>query len=240
MPTNHLAEVIRTLSRDYPSQTVEFFTGERTLPLVENLDLSASQKAAYAAAQQEEYPEMESPVLVATADGMRMAACFMLADAIDVDGPLIRRLPAFCLYMAFKYRTDRILPVLIHQKAHPVHQAGLFLGDESCRWLSFTPVVCALGDRTAASFRDSSNIVAQVLSPVLQHPADERLNVVGHAIQALARLETDDGRRSRYVRFITQLAELSAEERRTFSQSHPDEEQWLRAWSTQATTMPRP
>ena len=44
MPTNHLAEVIRTLSRDYPSQTVEFFTGERTLPLVENLDLSASRK----------------------------------------------------------------------------------------------------------------------------------------------------------------------------------------------------
>ena len=70
---------------------------------------------------------------------------------------------------------------------------------------------------------DSENLVARVNLPNMRSPAERKLDVYGEAVRGLLDMESDPGRREKYLKFIDTYAELTENELRRYRREYPEE-----------------
>ena len=75
----------------------------------------------------------------------------------------------------------------------------------------------------AEQWLDSDNLVARLNLPNMRSPAEQKLDVYGHAVRGLLDLEPDPGLREKYLKFIDTYAELTENELKRYRTEHPEE-----------------
>ncbi len=124
--------------------------------------------------------------------------------------------------LAELFDTDRVVPVSIFLRASPA-PAGLVLGTERRRYLTFDHLACRLDAMDAARWLHSDNPVARVNLPNMRCPASRRVEVYAQAVRGLLTLESDGAKRAKYLEFIDIYAALTDNEFQRYRRQYPEE-----------------
>jgi hypothetical protein len=151
-------------------------------------------------------------------DGRREAVIFVLEEHTDPQRFQIHKLAHYVLDIAELYATDRIVPVTIFLRdgAPGTH---LNLGTEYCTYLQFQYLACRLRQVEAKAFFDSANLVARLSLPLMNHSADQKLQVYHQAMTGLFELENRVEYQQKYIDFVDYYADLSDQELEQYEQT---------------------
>ncbi len=212
----------KNLILDYPSEALAFFAPEEA-PLPEDtVDILPVRQEQLQERLGERYHELDVPLLVEWADGRREAVLFALEQESDTRRFSIHRLAHYCLDLAELLGTNRVVPVSIFLRPAGRAAAALVLGTERRAYLTFNYLACRLGDIPAERWLDTDNIVARVNLPNMRDPAGRRVEVYAKAVRGLLALESDGGRRDKYLEFIDIYADLTDNEYRLYRQQYAE------------------
>ena len=151
---------------------------------------------------------------------------FPLADVPRKDDPSRfspHRLAHYCLDLADMLKTDRVVPVVVFLRRAGRVPASLALGTERRAYLTFEYVACKLAEMPGEDWMDSRNLVARVNLPNMGGYQARRIPTYAASVRGLFELESDPGRREKYLDFIDTYADLDDNERRRYRELYPQE-----------------
>ena len=212
----------KNLILDYPRRALAFFAAEEAPAPEDDVRIVPVRQEQLQERLGQRYRELDTPLLVEWADGRREAVLFALEEESDGRRFSPHRLAHYCLDLAELFDTDRVVPVSIFLRASPA-PAGLVLGTERRRYLTFDHLACRLDAMDAARWLHSDNPVARVNLPNMRCPASRRVEVYARAVRGLLTLESDGAKRAKYLEFIDIYAALTDNEFQRYRRQYPEE-----------------
>ena len=213
----------KNLILDYPRDALAFFAPDEAPPPEDEVRIIPARQEQLQQRLGKHYRELDVPLLVEWANGLREAVVFALEEESDWRRFSPHRLAHYCLDLAEMFETDRVVPVSIFLRSADAAAATLTLGTERRRYLTFDYLSCKLNAIPYEQWRESDNLVARVNLPNMRSPAHRKVEVYAQAIRGLLALERDSGKRAKYMEFIDIYAGLTENEFRHYQQRYPEE-----------------
>ena len=213
----------KNLILDYPRDALRFFVPEEAPGPEEPVRIIPARQEQLQRRLGMHYRELDVPLLVEWVDGRREAILFALEEETDARRFSLHRLAHYCLDLGELFATDRVVPVAIFLRRAEAVPASLTLGSERHRYLTFDYAVCKLEAMAAEQWLDSDNVVARVNLPNMRAPGFRRVEVYAHAVRGLFTLESDVGKRAKYLDFIDIYSALTDNELRQYRREYPEE-----------------
>ena len=213
----------RNLILDYPRDALAFFAaGEAPLP-EDKVRIIPARQEQLQERLGEHFRELDVPLLVEWTDGHREAILFTLEEETDWRRFSIHRLAHYCLDLSELFETERVVPVAIFLRTADSVPESLTLGTERRIYLQFDYLACKLNEIPSERWQHSDNLVARVNLPNMRSAEHRRVEVYAQAVRGLLALESDSGKREKYLDFIDIYAGLTENERRRYRRQYPEE-----------------
>ena len=213
----------KNLILDYPRDALSFFAPDEAPLQKDEVRIIPIRQEQLQERLGKHYRELDVPLLVEWANGLREAVVFALEEESDWRRFSPHRLAHYCLDLAEMFETDRVVPVSIFLHTADAAVATLTLGTERRRYLTFDYLSCKLNAIPYEQWRESENLVARVNLPNMRSPEHRKVEVYAQAIRGLLALERDSGKRAKYMEFIDIYAGLTENEFRHYQQRYPEE-----------------
>ncbi len=212
----------KNLILDYPRQALEFFAAAEAGTLDDSVRITPVRQEQLKERLGERFRELDVPLLVEWPNGRREALLFVLEEETDPSRFSIHRLAHYCLDLAELCDTCRVVPVVIFLRSASVARS-LTLGTERHVYLGFDYLSCVLADIPWQDWLDSDNLVARLNLPNMHWSKEQKIHVYAQAVRGLLSLEPDWNKRAKYVEFIDIYTALTDNERQSYSEQYPEE-----------------
>ena len=213
----------KNLILDYPGDALAFFAPEEAPLPNEAVRIIPIRQEQLQERLGDHFRALDTPLLVEWTDGRRQAILFVLEEESDWRKFSLRRLAHYCLDLSELFETDRVVPVAIFLRDADAAPASLTLGTERRPYLTFDYLACKLREIPAERWQQSNNLVARVNLPNLRGAQDRKVEAYARAVRGLFDLESDGGRREKYLEFIDIYAGLTENDRRRYRRQYPED-----------------
>ena len=221
----------KNLILDYPLQALRLFAADEADALGDDVRITPIRQEQFQERLGERFRELDVPLLVEWPDGRREALLFVLEEETDAGRFSIHRLAHYSLDLAFMFKTERVVPVVIFLKGSGHAAKRLDLGGERHTFLAFHYLACDLAALPYEQYRDSDNIVARLNLPNMHYAPQMKLEAYAKAVQGLQRFESDIDKQAKYVDFIDIYAGLDDNERERYRREYPQEVDFMSSFA---------
>ena len=216
-------QYFKSLITQYPRQALALFDPARFASLDDSVIITPLRQELPPDRLGERFFELDIPLEVRWPDGSRETMVILIEHQTVPSRFRIKKLLKYYVTLSEVLHTDIITPIVIFLRDGRGIPARLDMGPPERRYAFFDYIPVILPRWKAIEHLGTDNVVEQVLLTTMSRKGQDKVLILGQAIQALLRLEKNIDNQLNFERFIRTYAPLDAEEERRYNKTYAKE-----------------